>query len=54
MQNGKAALSLIEYNKKNKPTQKNILELLSSMFQHDGKDSKFTKLSFSTFFAVKA
>ncbi len=51
MQNGKAALSIINYNYKKRPTQKNILELLTCIFQKGGKN---TKLSTSLFFPLLA
>jgi hypothetical protein len=49
MQNGKAALSLIKYNYKLQPTQKNISELLNPIFQKNGKN---TKLSYSLFYPL--
>lgn len=51
MQNGKAALSMINYNYKKPPTQKNISELLANIFQNDGKN---TKLTVSLFFPILA
>lgn len=49
MQNGKAALSLVKYNYKLQPTHKNISELLTPIFQKNGKN---TKLSYSLFYPL--
>ena len=54
MQNGKAALSMINYNKKKKPTEKDFQKLLKPIFTINGGTSKLSSILFGPIFFLVA